>query len=70
MPKYKVFLTRVYSVEVDAESKPDAKNIAEFFIGDPSDLSDHRDRSQRKFSIGEMVMALNEAYEADEIQGN
>lgn len=63
MKTYKVGLTRIYVVDVEAESKEKALHYAEYFIGNPSDDSNAKDREEYKFSIGgEMEMVWNEAH--------
>ena len=35
MKTFKVNLTRVYSITIDAEDETSAKQLAEFFVGNP-----------------------------------
>ena len=67
MKNYKVSLTRVYQVNIEAENEEKAKRLAEFFIGDPKDESIPKERDNQNFSIGEIEMMYNEAMEAEEI---
>ena len=64
MKTFDVMLTRAYKVTIDAEDEKSAKELAEFFIGDPKDESTEREQSQHKFNIQEIEMTMNEAMEA------
>lgn len=68
MKKFKVTLTRAYSIEVYAKDIDSAKHFAEFYIGDPEDHSIEKERKDKKFEFGEMEMVMNEAFEAEEIE--
>ncbi|WP_462137563.1 hypothetical protein [Candidatus Mycalebacterium sp.] len=62
MKTYKVSLTRIYVVDVEAETEEKACHYAEYFTGNPSDDSNEKDRKEGNFSIGnEMKMVWNEA---------
>lgn len=63
MNTYKVSLTRVYFVDVEAESEESAKDKAEFYLGHSEDISRPIDREKEHFKIGEMEMMMNEATE-------
>jgi hypothetical protein len=65
MQTFKVNLTRVYSITIDAENKKSAKQLAEFFIGDPEDKSNAKDRKDHNFSIQQIEMLMNEAFETE-----
>ncbi len=67
MKTFKVNLTRVYSVTIDAEDKSSAKQLAEFFIGNPKDESTEKDKADYNFNIKEINLSMNEAFEAEEI---
>ncbi len=69
MPLYDVTLTRSYIVEVNAEDAETAKHVAEFYLGDPSDLSLEHSLSNdsRFFQIGEIEMVVNDAIGVEEI---
>lgn len=69
MKKFKVTLTRAYSIEIYAKNIKSAKHFAEFYIGDPEDLSIEKERKDKKFKFGEIDMVMNEAMEAKEIFG-
>ena len=66
MKNYKVNLARSYVVSVNAENKEDAKSLAEFFVGDCSDVSKKEDCEKYNFSIGNIDMVLNEAMEVEQ----
>ncbi|MDI6766248.1 MAG: hypothetical protein QME52_05435 [Bacteroidota bacterium] len=66
MPVYNVTLVRSYVVQVKARNKYTAKRAVEFFLNDPKDASEARDRKQRGFKIGEMEMVENDAIEVVE----
>ncbi|GEM_PF-642315 len=63
MNKYKVALTRVYIVTINAENEEMAKRLSEFYLGNLPDLSNEKDRRTMKFSIDELEMAYNDAPE-------
>ena len=66
MKTYKFDLTRVYRVTVDAENEDEARHYAEFFLGDPKDMSTEIRRKEHNFSIGEIKMLYNDAVESRE----
>jgi hypothetical protein len=68
MKTFDVMLTRAYKVTIDAEDETSAKQLAEFFIGNPKDESNEKERTQYKFNIQEIEMTLNEAFEAEEVK--
>jgi hypothetical protein len=65
MKTFKVTLSRAYFVTIDAEDKESAKQLAEYFIGDPKDESNEKERNEHNFQIGEIEMAMNEAMEVE-----
>ena len=65
MKTFKVNLTRVYSVTIDAEDETFVKQLAEFFIGDPKDESTVKDKMNYNFNINEIEMLMNEAFEIE-----
>ena len=67
MKTFKVNLTRVYSITIDADDKTSAKQIAEFFIGDLEDESTEKDRADYNFKIKEINLSMNEVFEAVEV---
>jgi len=68
MNNYKISLTRVYNVEIIAENEEKAKELTEFYIGDPKDASSMKDRQRENFRIENIEMVINEAAEAEEIE--
>lgn len=66
MKTFNVMLTRAYRVQVQAENEKSAKELVEFFIGNPRDESTEKERSQYKFNIEEIEMTMNEAFESEE----
>ena len=67
MNNYKVNLARSYFVSVKAGNKEDAQRLAEFFVGDCSDVSEKEDCEKYNFSIGNIDMVLNEAMEVEQL---
>ena len=68
MKKYKVSLAKSYLVTIDAEDKEKARDYAEFFIGDCSDVSTFEDRRKRNFLIEEIEPAINDAIDIEEVK--
>ena len=68
MKKFKVTLTRAYAIEVHAEDLASARGVAEFYIGDPADLSTEKERKKEKFKLGKMEMVMNESFDAEELK--
>ena len=67
MQSFKVNLTRVYSVTIDADDKTSAKQLAEFFLGNPKDESTEKDKADYNFKIKEINLSMNDAFEAVEV---
>jgi hypothetical protein len=65
MQTFKVTLSRAYFVTIDAEDKESAKQLVEYFIGDPKDESSEKEKAEHNFQIGEIEMAMNEATEVE-----
>lgn len=63
MKNYKVSLTRVYHVDIEAKDEESAKEIVEYYLGDPKDVSNDAERNKEHFNIGEIEMVMNEATE-------
>lgn len=63
MPTYTVTLVRSYLVEIKSQNKYTAKRAVEYFLDDPEDASNAKDRKERGFSIGEIEMVENDAIE-------
>jgi hypothetical protein len=66
MPTYNVTLVRSYVVQVKARNETQARRNVEFFLGDPKDASNARERKQGGFKIGEIEMVDNDAIEVEE----
>ena len=61
MNTYQVSLEKSYIVSVKADTARQAKDVAEFYTGDITDISRVEDRKSDKFSIEEIECAVNEA---------
>lgn len=68
MKTFDIMLTRAYRVQIEAKNEKSAKELVEFFIGDPKDESNEIERSQHRFNILEIEMTMNEAFEAEEVE--
>jgi hypothetical protein len=62
MPTYQIGLARLYLITIQAENSERAKRLAEFFIGE-SDLSTPVEQQEYKFSIDEIELEENDAFE-------
>jgi hypothetical protein len=60
---YKVLLNRSYIVDVLAESRDEAMQYAEFYIGNPTDISTENERQKRNFKVRNIEMSYNDAPE-------
>ena len=67
MKTFNVILTRAYRVQIEAKNQASAKELVEYFIGNPKDESNEKERSQHKFDIQEIEMTMNEAFEVEEV---
>ena len=63
MKTYEVALIRTYLVSIKAENEEQAKRFSEYYLGDCPDLSNVKEREDKKFSIEEIELAYNEANE-------
>ena len=63
MKKYKVALSRIYNVKIRARSAGAAKELAEYYVGTPHDLSASVHRRAYHFSIDDIEMITNDAIE-------
>ena len=68
MMKYKISLARSYVVTIEAEDEEKARDYAEFFIGNCSDVSTFEDRQKHNFLIEEIEPAINDAMDVEEIK--
>lgn len=67
MNTYKVSLSRLYNVIVDAQNKEDAKQAVETFLSSSKDISTKRDKLEYDFKIKEIDMTLNDVFEVEKI---
>lgn len=63
MKTFNVVLTRTYIVTINSETKERAKSFSEFYLGDCSDLSTQKDRSEKNFVIDDIELVVNNATE-------
>lgn len=68
MKTFNVMLTRAYRVQIEVEDENSAFDLVEFYLGDPEDKSNERERAQHRFNILEIEMTMNEAFEAREVE--
>ncbi len=61
MKTYRVGLTRIYAVTIEAESEDEAQHYAEFFLGNCPDLSTEQEKNKHNFSIERIKMIYNDA---------
>ncbi len=67
MKTYKVGLSRLYNVVIDAENDADAKQAVETFLSNPKIVSAKKSRTEHNFKIKTISMTWNEAFEAKEL---
>ena len=58
---YKVLLHRTYLVEIISPNEYEAKRNAEYYVGDPKDVSTKYERTEYNFKIRRLEMTVNEA---------
>ena len=68
MKKYKVSLARSYIVTIEAENREKARDFAEFFLGDCSDVSTFEDKKKHNFLIEDIELAINDAIDVKEVK--
>jgi len=66
MKTYKVLLHRDYIVNIDANNEEEAMSLAEFFIAGEKDASTEKEKELHNFSINEIEMVTNDAFEVEE----
>ena len=66
MKIYRVNLIRGYNILIETENEEKAKRLAEYFIGNPKDISNGREKADFNFRIDEIELTMNEAIEAEE----
>jgi len=62
MSTYQIGLARTYLITIQAENQENAKRLAELFIIE-SDISTPAERQEYKFSIDEIELEENDAFE-------
>lgn len=67
MKTYQVVLAKLYAVTVKANTKQQARDVAEFYTGDIKDISIIQDRKKYRFSIEEIDCRMNEGVEVEEV---
>jgi hypothetical protein len=65
MKTYKVLLHRDYIVNIEANNKEEAMQLAEFFIAGEKDASTEREKERHSFRINEIEMVTNDAFEVE-----
>lgn len=65
MNTYQVSLEKSYLVTVKADTKQQARDVAEFYTGDIKDISTLQDRKNDLFSIEEIECAVNEGRDVE-----
>lgn len=65
MKNFKIILTRSYVLNVSSNNIESAKEVAEFFIGDPKDESNKDQQKKYLFKINDVEMVSNEADEVE-----
>ena len=67
MNTYRIGLSRLYNVYIDADNEEEAKQAVDTFLSNPRDISTKVDRAEHHFKIKEIETTWNEAFEAKEI---
>ena len=67
MKTFRVDLSRNYAVEIEAENEQKARELAEFFLGLPSDAGTDAERKLRNYKINNVEITANEACFSEEI---
>lgn len=65
MERFNVLLTKSYQIEIIAANEEQAKNLAEFFTSNITDISSEQDKLQHNFSIESIECTLNEAFDCE-----
>lgn len=64
MSTYRVGLSRIFKLDINARNEIEAKRLAEFFLGF-HDTSNESDREKFEFEITGIGMMDNEAFEVE-----
>ena len=67
MKKFKVFLTRDYVVEINAENEEAARGFTELYVSGGTDDSPQKVKDEKKYQIERITPTLNEAFYVEEI---
>jgi hypothetical protein len=67
MKKFKVHLTRDYTVEINAENENSARQFTELYVSGGADESREKTRLLNKFQIEKIEPTLNEAWFVEEL---
>lgn len=67
MKTFQVGLSRIYVVTMNADNEESARRLAELFLSHCSDESTINERNEHNFSINNIEMVYNEAFEAKEV---
>jgi hypothetical protein len=70
MKTFNVLLSRVYSIEIEAMNKNEAKELIEFFTSHITDISNEQDRKNYNFKILNIEPKINEAFEVEELSAS
>ncbi len=65
---YNVELIRTYMVTIEAESKEDAKELTEFFVGTSKDASNENNKTDFNFDIKNIDLRDNESNQVYELK--
>ncbi len=67
MKKFQVVVAKSYIVIIKSRNKHIAKNLAEFYTSDISDISKEEDRKRFHFMIAKIECGMNESIDIKEI---
>lgn len=65
---YNVELVRTYMVKIEAESKEDARELTEFFVGTSKDTSNDNHKKEFNFDIKDIDLRYNESNQVYELK--
>jgi len=65
---YNVELVRTYIVTIEAESKEDARELTEFFVGTSKDASNENHKKEFNFDIKDIDLSYNESNQVYELK--
>jgi hypothetical protein len=70
MKTYEVVLTKSYIVKIKAENENLAKEFAQIYTNDISDISTTNERKEKNFEIEDIDCKINETFEITEVNEN